>query len=171
MAAEREPIVIGIGGNVGTDAELVARFARAREAISQLGDVRSAPLYRTAPIAGSPGLQPPYLNTALALAMEGAQPGELIASLLEIERLLGRTREHEARWGSRRIDLDVLVWGQRTIVTPELRVPHPELIHRRFALEPLVALLGDFEIPNVGRAGEALARVREQQVEQIADRW
>jgi len=165
----REPIVIGIGGNVGAEREIVQRFARAREAIEQLGHVRSAPLYRSAPIGPA---QPPFLNTAVALRMPDAQPGELIATLLELEGLLGRAREREARWGPRPIDLDVLVWGQRVIATPELTVPHPRLAERRFALEPLVALLGeDFQIPGVGRAGSLLARVTAQHVTAIAPAW
>ncbi len=162
-----EPIVIGLGGNLGDDAEIIERFRRARDAIAELGEVRSAPLYRSAPIGPA---QPAYLNTALRLVMPDAIPGELMAALLEIERLLGRVRD--ARWGPRVIDLDVLVWGARVIESPELVVPHRELARRRFALEPLVALTGDdFEVPGVGRAGELLARVRDQQVEQIAETW
>jgi 2-amino-4-hydroxy-6-hydroxymethyldihydropteridine diphosphokinase len=164
-----EPIVIGLGGNVGTERELAQRFARAREAIEQLGPVRSAPLYRCAPIGPA---QPPFLNTAVALRLVDGQPAELIATLLELERMLGRARGRETRWGPRPIDLDVLVWGQRVIATPELTVPHPRLAERRFALEPVVVLLGeDFEIAGVGRAGSLLARVTAQQVTEIAPAW
>jgi len=164
-----EAIVIGIGGNVGEESAIIERFGHAREAIAALGHVRSAPLYRSAPLGPA---QPRFLNTALALRMPDAQPGELIATLLELEGLLGRAREREARWGPRPIDLDVLVWGQRVIATPELTVPHPRLAERRFALEPLVALLGeDFQIPGVGRAGSLLARVTAQHVTAIAPAW
>jgi 2-amino-4-hydroxy-6-hydroxymethyldihydropteridine diphosphokinase len=162
-----EPIAIGIGGNIGSDAEIVERFGRAREALAALGDVRSAPLFRTAAIGP---MQQPFLNSAMRLAMPEVQPGELIATVLEIERLLGRTRD--VRWGPRLIDLDVLVWGARVLRTPELEVPHPRLVERRFALEPLAAVMGeDFVIPNAGTLRELLARVREQHCEQIAERW
>jgi 2-amino-4-hydroxy-6-hydroxymethyldihydropteridine diphosphokinase len=115
------------GGNVGTEAELRVRFGHAREALGELGPVRSAPLYRTAPIGPA---QSPYLNTAVSVRLEDVQPGELIATLLELERLLGRDRTQEVRWGPRRIDLDVLVWGDRVVRTPGLEVPHPRLGER-----------------------------------------
>lgn len=163
------PVVIGIGGNVGTEPELRARFGHAREALGLLGAVRSAPLYRTAPIGPA---QPPYLNTAVSVRLEHVQPGELIATLLELERLLGRDRAQEVRWGPRRIDLDVLVWGDRVVHTPGLEVPHPRLGDRRFALAPLVALVGeDAVVPGLGRLGDRLRAVLAQDLEEIAATW
>jgi 2-amino-4-hydroxy-6-hydroxymethyldihydropteridine diphosphokinase len=164
-----EPVVIGLGGNLGTPGEIVERFARAREALGVLGPARSAPLYRSAPLGPA---QPAFLNTAVRLALADAQPGELIATLLELERQLGRTRETSVRWGPRRIDLDVLVWGARTVRTPELWVPHPRLAERRFALAPLVALLGaDFPVPGLTTAGVLLDAVAAQDCEEIAASW
>jgi 2-amino-4-hydroxy-6-hydroxymethyldihydropteridine diphosphokinase len=167
-----EPVVIGLGGNIGTAAAIVERFDRARAAVAELGalgGVRSAPLYRSAPLGPA---QPAFLNTAVRIALADAQPGELIATLLEIERQLGRAREAEARWGPRRIDLDVLVWGARIVRTPELCVPHPRLAERKFALAPLVALLGaDFAVPGLTTAGALLAQVAGQDCEEIAASW
>jgi 2-amino-4-hydroxy-6-hydroxymethyldihydropteridine diphosphokinase len=167
-----EPVVIGLGGNIGTHAAIVERFVRARSALGALaapGGVRSAPLYRSAPLGPA---QPAFLNTALRVALDDAQPGELIATLLELERLLGRTREVEARWGPRRIDLDVLVWGARTVRTHELCVPHPRLAERKFALAPVVALLGgNFVVPGLTTAGRLLAQVAAQDCEEIAPDW
>ncbi len=165
-------IVVGLGGNIGDEVEIRARFAAAREALGQLDGTRSpgsASLYRSAPVGPE---QPAFLNTAVRLQATDVQPGELIATLLEIERRLGRERDREVRWGPRPIDLDVLVWDTRVLATPELCVPHPRLCERRFALAPLVDLVGEaFEIPGVGRAGDALARVRDQVVELVAECW
>jgi len=166
-----EPVVIGLGGNIGTDAAIIARFSGARAALGALGAVRSAPLYRSAPIGPA---QAAFLNTALcvALAEPAPYPGELIATLLELERLLGRTRDAPARWGPRRIDLDVLVWGARIVRTPELVVPHPRLAERKFALAPLVALLGEaFAVPGLAPAGELVRRVAAQDCEELAATW
>lgn len=167
--AGAEPLVIGLGGNVGGDEAILERFRRAREALGVLGEVRSAPLYRSTAIGPA---QPAYLNTAVRLRVEELAPAELLATVLELERLLGRDRRGEARWGPRAIDLDVLVWGARVLRSPELEVPHPRLAERRFALAPLAALLGDaFEIPGAGAAGALLARVRDQDVVELAASW
>jgi len=134
-----------------------------------LGGVRSARLYRSAPMGPA---QPWFLNTAVRFAAADAQPAELLATLLEIERLLGRRRDAEVRWGPRPLDLDVLVWGARILRTPELEVPHPRLAERKFALLPLVDLAGDdFAIPGLGRAGELLHRVADPRCDVVADTW
>ena len=164
-----EPVVIGLGGNVGGEPAIVERFAHARAALAELGAVRSARLYRSAPIGPD---QPWFLNTAVRVAVADVQPGELIATVLEIERLLGRRRATEARWGPRPIDLDVLVWGARIVQAPELEVPHPRLAERRFALLPLIDLVGeDFVVPGAGPAGELALRVAGQRCEEIAATW
>ena len=144
-------IVIGLGGNVGTDAEIIGRF---EQAAALLGPARWAKLYRTVAIGQA---QAPFLNTAIAVDLD-TDP-----MVHEIEERLGR--ERDVRWGPRTIDLDVLVWDDRVISTTRLTVPHPRLHERRFALQPLVDLVGeDFMIPGIGRAGDALARVKYQEV-------
>jgi len=165
-----DPVVIGLGGNLGGEPAITQRFDRARAAIAELGAGRAARLYRSAPVGPD---QPWFLNTAVSIALAGAQHGELIATLLEIERLLGRRRETEARWGPRPIDLDVLVWGARRIArAPELEVPHPRLAERRFALLPLIDLVGeDFVVPGAGPAGELARRVAGQPCDEIAATW
>jgi 2-amino-4-hydroxy-6-hydroxymethyldihydropteridine diphosphokinase len=158
-------MVVGLGGNIGTDEQIVARFVRARESLAQLGTVRSASLYRTAAIGRA---QHAFLNSAVAVAWADATPAEVISTVMEIERLAGRVRPGD-RWGPRAIDLDVLLWDAREVRTPELEVPHPRLAERRFALEPLVELLGeDTAIPGFGRAGDLLARVADQDVVRLA---
>ncbi|HEX4353189.1 MAG TPA: 2-amino-4-hydroxy-6-hydroxymethyldihydropteridine diphosphokinase [Kofleriaceae bacterium] len=163
-------IAIGLGGNVGGEDAVRERFVRAREALAQLGEARSAALYRSAPIGPA---QPAFLNTALRIrADDGVLPGELVATLHEIERLLGRDRANEVRWGPRPIDLDVLLWDARVIRSPELEVPHPRLIERRFALEPLIDLFGEaHDVPGAGTLGALRERVRDQVVELIDERW
>ena len=162
-------IAIGLGGNIGDESQIIERFVRAREALALLGSVTSASIYRTAPIGPE---QPPYLNTAVLVRAPDVQPSELVATTQEIEFLLGRDRSRAVHWGPRTIDLDVLAWGDRVIETPELRVPHPRLGERRFALAPLVDLLGeDATVPRIGRLGDALSRVRDQSCEFIRQNW
>jgi 2-amino-4-hydroxy-6-hydroxymethyldihydropteridine diphosphokinase len=165
-----DSIAIGFGGNVGGDAAIVERFVRAREALAQIGDTKSASLYRTAPIGPA---QDPFLNTAVRVRWRDATPDEVIATVLEIEAMLGRDRRGQARWGPRLIDLDVLVWGTRIVRTPALEVPHPRLAERRFALRPLVDLFGeDALLPGTQDTLGALEqRVAAQQVELVQSVW
>jgi 2-amino-4-hydroxy-6-hydroxymethyldihydropteridine diphosphokinase len=159
----------GFGGNIGTHAEIQERFVRAREALGQFGPVWSASLYRSAPVGPA---QQDFLNTAVMVRIDDGQPDELVAIVREIELLLGRDRRAEERWGPRKIDIDVLVWGPRIVRTPDIELPHPRLAERRFVLEPLSELLGPYTLPGTQESiASHLWRVRDQQVEQLATSW
>jgi 2-amino-4-hydroxy-6-hydroxymethyldihydropteridine diphosphokinase len=124
-------VAIGLGSNVGD------RIATMREASSRIEQiarvVAQSQVYETAPVGGPP--QGPFLNAALLVTTEQS-PLELLDHLQRIERELGRTRD--VRWGPRTLDLDVL-WIEDMIVTePRLRVPHPRLAERAFAIAPLL---------------------------------
>ncbi len=80
----------------------------------------------------------PFLNGAL-ICSSHRTPESMLDQLLAIERDLGRTRE--LRWGNRTIDLDIILWKDpegkfAAVKTPTLSIPHPELVHRLFVLEP-----------------------------------
>ncbi|MCX5747717.1 MAG: 2-amino-4-hydroxy-6-hydroxymethyldihydropteridine diphosphokinase [Proteobacteria bacterium] len=166
-------VAIGFGGNVGGDAAITARFVQAREAFAVIGSVRSAALYRSAPIGPA---QDAYLNTAIALRAELA-PAELIALTLELEALLGRDRTNEPRWGPRPIDLDVLVvvdpagYVRDDPGPPALELPHPRIGERRFVLEPLRDLYGDDLVIRGQSIATLLRGVAGQIVTALTDRW
>ena len=111
-------------------------------------------LRETAPIGNVD--QPEFLNGAVAVETS-LSARELQDALLRVERELGRVRDG-ARWGPRTIDLDLLVYGDEIVDEPELRVPHPRLHERRFALEPLADLEPELEIPGHGNVSELLAK-------------
>ncbi len=161
-------LAIGFGGNVGDEAAIRARFVAARDAFSQLGTVRSAPLYRSAPIGPA---QPPFLNTVVAVAAPDAQPEEVLALIRELEVLLGRDRASEVRWGPRTIDLDVLAWGSRALRTPDLEVPHPRLGERRFVIAPMIELFGEALVIGGHTLGELALGVSSQAAELLTQRW
>jgi len=92
--------------------------------------------------------QPRFLNAAAAVETE-LGPQELLGRLLGIELTLGRTREGP-RYGPRTIDLDLLLYGDEVVDGPGLRVPHPRLAERRFALEPLRELDPELVVPGAG---------------------
>ena len=89
--------------------------------------------HETEPVGGPPG-QGPYLNGVVLLDTE-LEPRALLAELQQLEQRAGRVRTEKD--GPRSLDLDLLLFGERQIDSPELRVPHPRLEERRFVLAPL----------------------------------
>src|SRR3546814_4311137 len=80
----------------------------------------------------------------------------------------GRDRhEDDARWGPRTLDLDLLLYGDAIIDEPGLRVPHPHLHERAFALVPLLEIAPDAVIPGFGPARSALAAMASDDVEAL----
>jgi 2-amino-4-hydroxy-6-hydroxymethyldihydropteridine diphosphokinase len=88
-------------------------------------------------------------------------------NLLEIERTHGRVRE--GKGGPRTLDLDLLLYGNQTIHTAELTVPHPRLHERAFVLYPLQEIEPDLVIPGRGALREFLPACAGQRVERLKD--
>lgn len=153
---------IGLGSNRG-DREQNLRWAvRMLREAPGVTVRRVAPLYRTAPVGVTD--QPEFLNTVVEVTTI-LSPRELLASLLTIEKLLGRTRGR--RWGPRVIDLDLLLYGTESINAPDLAVPHPRLAERAFVVVPLADLAPGLALPG-GAAAAALAA--ELQKKQFVER-
>ncbi len=110
-------------------------------------------------LRGSPA-QPDYLNAAARVETTFSARA-LLERLLEVERLAGRDRAVEPRWGARVLDLDVLLYSEAVIDEPGLRVPHPRMHERMFVLEPLAEVAADALHPVIGvSVGELLERLR-----------
>ncbi len=71
------------------------------------------------------------------------------------------------RWGPRVLDLDLLVYGDRVIDEPELKVPHPGIATRNFVLLPLREIAPDLEIPGLGRVKDLAVNEREPRISRI----
>lgn len=148
-----ERAFIGLGANLG-DRE--RNIERAIEGVSEtpgIEVVARASLYETEPVG--PVRQPWFLNTVVEVHT-ALPPRELLDGLKAIEQELGRTPRE--RWGPRRIDLDLLLYGDRAIDEPDLVIPHPELHRRRFVLVPLVELAPRLVHPVLGQTMEVLLR-------------
>jgi 2-amino-4-hydroxy-6-hydroxymethyldihydropteridine diphosphokinase len=143
---------VGIGANLGPREETLRRAVALLESADGIEVVAVSELRETDPVGVVD--QPPFLNGAVAI--ETMLPARaLLDLLLEIERSLGRVRGE--RWGPRVVDLDLLVYGNEVVDEPGLRVPHPGLHERRFALEPLADLNPELEIPGRGTVSALLA--------------
>jgi 2-amino-4-hydroxy-6-hydroxymethyldihydropteridine diphosphokinase len=146
---------VGIGSNLGDREENVRRALDLLEADPHIEVVAVSALRETDPV----GLleQPDFVNAAARVRTD-LSPRELLDRLLEVERELGRVRTSE-RYGPRTIDLDLLLYGQEIVEEPGLRVPHPRLAERRFALEPLLDLDPALSVPGRGTVQALLARL------------
>jgi poly(A) polymerase len=121
---------------------------------------RSEALYRTAPLAQTP--QPEFIN-AVAELETILGPHRLLAELQMIEAR--HHRERPFRDAPRTLDLDLLLYGQETIASPELTVPHPRMHERAFVLEPLAEIEPATYIPGRGRVDKLLRACAGQRVE------
>lgn len=123
-----------LGSNLG---ERAANLLEARQQISRQSGkiVTVSGIYRTA--AWGDERQPDFYNQALEVE-PFTEPHETLISLLEIENKMGRVRNE--KWGSRIIDIDILLWGDDHIELPDLIIPHPHLQDRKFVLVPLAEI-------------------------------
>ena len=144
---------IGIGSNLGDPREQVLAAIDELGAIPRCRLVKRSALYASAPMG--PKDQPDYVN-AVVLVETFFEPTELLGRLQAIERRYGRVRD-SLRWGPRTLDLDLLVFGEIRLDTPELVLPHPGAHERCFVLCPLADLGKETRIPGHGTVGEMLA--------------
>jgi 2-amino-4-hydroxy-6-hydroxymethyldihydropteridine diphosphokinase len=145
---------IGLGANLGDAA---GTLRQAVIALGQREDVtvrRMSRCYRT-PAWGRED-QPDFVN-AVALLETRLPPRALLDLLLAVEADFGRHRIDGERWGPRTLDLDLLLYGDAVIDEPGLRVPHPHLHERAFALVPLLEIMPDARIPGYGDARDAVS--------------
>ena len=149
---------IGLGANLGCPVDAVLAAFTALDGLPGSRLLARSRLFRTPAWGGID--QPEFVNAAALLETRLA-PLDLLRHLLDIERRAGRDRSSESaapRWGPRVLDLDLLLYGAHRIDEPGLRVPHPHLHERAFALVPLADIAAGFEIPGHGRVADALSR-------------
>lgn len=129
---------IGLGSNLGDRESYLRRAIRALDEHPSVEVARCSSLYETAPV-GYPD-QGDFLNMVAAVRTE-LPPIALYRYMAQIEARLGRVRD--IRWGPRTIDLDLLLYEDAKLDTPELVIPHPRMWERAFVLVPLLEVIGD----------------------------
>ena len=154
---------IGLGSNIGQARDQV------EEAIVTLTDepgleltARSS-LYRTAPMGHVD--QPDFVN---AVVRASCRIGSylLLDVLQNIERRFGRTR-NGVRFGPRTLDLDLLMYADQIVSSPQLELPHPRMHERLFVLEPLAEIEGDLTIAGRGQLSTLREACLDQRVQRL----
>jgi 2-amino-4-hydroxy-6-hydroxymethyldihydropteridine diphosphokinase len=126
---------IGLGSNLDDPAAQLDEARRRLDLIEGLEITRVSSYYATPPVGV---LDQPWFINAVAAIRTLLSPEELLDILLQVENDMGRIRKQ--RWGSRLVDLDLLLYNNNVVNTRRLLVPHPEISSRGFVLLPLAEI-------------------------------
>ncbi|WP_313376767.1 2-amino-4-hydroxy-6-hydroxymethyldihydropteridine diphosphokinase [Pantoea sp. CTOTU50773] len=137
-------VYLALGSNLADPLHQVDAALAAIDAIPHTSRVVTSSLYRTPPYG--PPDQPDYLNAVVALDTT-LEAEALLDHTQRIELEHGRVRKAE-RWGPRTLDIDIMLFGQQTIHTPRLTVPHYYMHNRAFMLVPLLEIAPGLRLPN-----------------------
>jgi 2-amino-4-hydroxy-6-hydroxymethyldihydropteridine diphosphokinase len=144
-------IYLSLGSNLGE------RTANLRTAIAELASAKTtvskvSSFYETEPVDYRE--QPWFLNCVVE-GQTDLEPWELLGALRQIETRMGSKKEFSK--GPRLLDIDILLYGEEVIATPELQVPHPRMLARKFVLGPLAEIAPSLKHPSwPGTARELL---------------
>jgi len=153
-------IYLGLGSNIG-DREQMLQAALDRLNAPDLIVKRVSSVYETEPIYLKEQRQ--FLNAVVEAETEHF-PMVLLSRIQKIEVALGRKRDGPQN-GPRAIDIDILFYGNSTVTSGKLEIPHPRLHERRFVMAPMVELAPDFRHPRLHKTmRQLLAGVEGQQV-------
>jgi 2-amino-4-hydroxy-6-hydroxymethyldihydropteridine diphosphokinase len=146
-------VAIALGSNLGDrSAHLDFALERLRELLEEL---RASSRYETDPVGVAE--QPRFLNAAV-VGRTTLSAHALLNRLLQIERERGRERPYAG--APRTLDLDLILYGEEVIDEPGLRVPHPRFRERRFVLEPLAEVAGEWVDPETGKSIQEIVKAR-----------
>ncbi len=139
-------VYLSLGSNLGDRAQNIARAIQALGARG-VRVTKQSPLYETEPVDVRGGGW--FLNGVVE-AETAMRPGQLMQTLLIIERSLGRQRRRAEVDGpkeSRTIDMDILLFGSQVVDDPELQIPHPRMAERKFVLAPFAEIAAGVNHP------------------------
>jgi len=153
-----ERVFLSLGSNLGD------RRANLEEALRLLTSqavqvVRRSSWYETDPVGYAD--QPAFLNLVVEVRTT-LEPRALLRRAQAVEAALGR--ERTVRWGPRTVDVDLLLYGGRVVVEPDLVVPHPRMRERAFVLVPLYEVAPDLVLPDGTPVAALLPSVADQRV-------
>ena len=144
---------IGVGSNLNDPLKQVETAITALNKLPDICVIKTSNYYRSKPLG--PANQPDFINAVVAIDTS-LSAHQLLQQTQEIERAQGRARSEH--WGPRTIDLDILLYGDATLCTDDLTIPHPGLTEREFVLYPLAEVAPDLRLPS----GQLVAALQSQ---------
>lgn len=146
-------VAIGLGSNLGDRLANLRAALYGLRAHAELTAVSG--VWETRPVGSVD--QPDFLN-ACTVGWSRQTPRQLLSSLLDLERALGRRRGEDRR-GPRTIDLDLLLYDDVVMSMSGLRIPHPRMRERAFVLMPLCEIAPDWRVAEAGGTGTTVAEL------------
>ncbi len=159
-----ERVFIGLGSNQGDSLAILKQAVIQVNALPNTRIVKVSSYYQTPAWGGIE--QADFINAALELHTLFT-PQELLEQLLDIERQHGRNRKLELHWGPRRLDCDILLFGQRILRSESLSIPHQRLAQRAFVLVPLAEIDASLPVPGFGNVQSLLDDLPTYTIERI----
>ena len=147
MQNQQVKVYIGIGSNLADPKQQVLDVLPHLNRISNSHLEKHSSLYQSAAVSEIE--QEDYIN-AMACLSTTLQPLELLLELQAIEYAFYRQRTDELKWAPRTMDLDIILFGNIVQNDSHLCIPHKEMQHRLFVLQPLLEIAGDLYIPGLG---------------------
>ncbi len=151
---------IGLGSNLKGPRKQIEKALRALSEAKETTLLSVSSFYQSKPLLDMPGLN--YLNVVCKIETD-LSALDLLNFCQEIENNQYRVRE--VKWGSRTIDLDILLYGDQVLATKRLTIPHPEMINRAFVLLPLFEIEPELKLPLLGPLKGLLERIESSDVE------
>ncbi|GAA5418033.1 2-amino-4-hydroxy-6-hydroxymethyldihydropteridine pyrophosphokinase [Paraliobacillus ryukyuensis] len=157
---------IALGSNISPRYEYLTEAIDAFRKCKEIKVTSQSSIYETAPVGVTD--QAYFLNMVIEVETT-FEPFKLLQTCQSIENVLGRKREK--RWGPRTIDLDILLYNQKSVRSNQLIIPHERMHERPFVLVPLHEINSMIYIPSVQKTvAEALSDIPPKEKEGIA-KW
>ena len=156
---------LALGSNLGDPVEQLVKARAAINAIPGVVMVRASSLYQS-PVWGSDQPQPDYLNAVIAIQTT-LSAHDLWHQSSRIEVTHGRVRDG-TRNSARTLDIDLLLYGDAVMQTPDLTLPHPRMHERDFVLMPLVEIAPDAVIGGYGNAYDCLLQIGPTPIQKLS---
>jgi len=155
-------VYIGLGSNLKGPKKQIERALRSLSEAKEITLLSVSSFYQSKPLMDMPG--PNYLNVVCKIETD-LSALDLLNLCQEIEDNQHRLRK--VRWGSRTIDLDILLYDEQVLVTKRLTIPHPEMINRAFVLLPLFEIEPGLKLPLLGPLKDLIKRIEPLDVEKL----